>query len=105
MDTVGKSKRTALGFAVYHHRFAIDTEGVRDQWRAQGVPNDVPYEIHGGTFVATEAYFYARYALARSGASPSFWAAREQASRTPPSSPFAWATRPKRPTRRPTWTR
>ena len=70
MDTVGKSKRTALGFAVYHHRFAIDTEGVRDQWRAQGVPNDVPYEIHGGTFVATEAYFYARYAFARSGASP-----------------------------------
>ncbi|MBK7580683.1 MAG: hypothetical protein IPI67_10805 [Myxococcales bacterium] len=69
---VGKSKKTTIGGAVYHHRFPLDTEGVLNKWYGLGVPKGTPYSIDGGTYVLTEIFVAMRAQVADGGVQPFF---------------------------------
>ena len=69
---VGKTKKTSIGGAIYHHRFPLDTEGVLNKWYGLGVPKGTPYDIDGGTYVLTEVFVAMRTQVGDGSVQPFF---------------------------------
>ena len=66
-DALGKKRRAHLAFGLYHHRFPVDVDAIRE---AAGIPAALDLSIDGGTFVLTEVFAFFRYDFTESSVRP-----------------------------------